>query len=705
LGKYLDEKEKDSKKIQYLIKSIPTDLQEERFTSEMKHLFLKPKTWKDNEIAILCGPGFEEWSPDSIKTGLGGSEEAVVYLSEELTKLGWRVTVFANPGKKTGTFKGVKYIPYYDMNVKDNFNVLILWRGIGFADFKPKSKFTMLWMHDIPNNPEFTEERVNSIDKIAPLSEYHRSLLKLSRADGSFVNMPDEKIFLTKNGTPQIKVDKDIKRDPYRMIYASSPDRGLIYLLKMWPDIIKEVPKANLHVYYGFKVYDNIYGDNPAKKKWKDTILDLMKQPGITYHGRVGHQELHEEMSKAAIWAYPTDFCVSGETLIDMPRNYFKYPLGVPIKELVGKKDFLVWTFNEKTGDFELKNAEWVKKTRTSARVIKVNWDDGTSLRCTPDHKVLTYKRGWVKARNLKTGESVVALKKHFRIQVSVGKGVWPMEHRVIAEKIFGKIPKGYHVDHIDGSSLNNSPDNLQLLSPKEHGKKTFSDIVKTSQSVEKQIKSFKKWVSTEEGKKVLSENGRKRARKFWDNITPEDKVEFLRKRKIKRDVGYKEWWSNLSDEKKKNWGNVGRKSRWNHKVVSVENVKNEDVYDMLVKDNHNFVAGGVVIHNCEISCITAMKCQILGTIPVCTNLAALKETVKNGVKMDIDITVEQSQEEYKKELIKILKDHKLQKEIREPMVKWAKDYFGWDKIAVQWDQLFRVNLQNLDIKSERKEV
>ncbi len=201
LGKYL-EQIKEPERIPALVNSIPRDLQVEKFASEMRHKYNPARTWGKDEICILAGPGFEEWSDKSIETGLGGSEEAIVYLSRELAKLGWKVTVYANPGKDEGMREGVTYKQWYDLNVKDNFNVLILWRGIGFVDMNAKAKFTLLWCHDMPSNPDLTEERVNKLDKIAVLSEYHKSQFRMQLKDGSFVKIPEEKFFLTSNGLP-----------------------------------------------------------------------------------------------------------------------------------------------------------------------------------------------------------------------------------------------------------------------------------------------------------------------------------------------------------------------------------------------------------------------------------------------------------------------------------------------------------------------
>ena len=100
-------------------------------------------------------------------------------------------------------------------------------------------------------------------------------------------------------------------RNLHRVIYTSSYDRGLEHLLKMWPDIKKEVPKAELHIFYGWMLFDQFYKDNPASMAWRGNMIKMMEHEGITDHGRVPQTELVEEYKKSGIWAYPAHF---GET-------------------------------------------------------------------------------------------------------------------------------------------------------------------------------------------------------------------------------------------------------------------------------------------------------------------------------------------------------------------------------------------------------
>lgn len=107
----------------------------------------------------------------------------------------------------------------------------------------------------------------------------------------------------------------NIKRNLKRVIHTSSPDRGLEHLLKMWPDVKKAVSDAELHIAYGFQLFDNFHKDNPGAKMWKENMLKMMEHAGITNHDRLPQPKLEELLKTCGIWAYPTHFgeinCIS----------------------------------------------------------------------------------------------------------------------------------------------------------------------------------------------------------------------------------------------------------------------------------------------------------------------------------------------------------------------------------------------------------
>ena len=292
---------KEEGKIAELLKSVPKDLAENEIIIKIGQHYAKPKDWADNSICIFALTDLPDWSPRSIDKGIGGSEEAVIYLSKELAQLGYDVTVFNNCGEQEGVYDGVKYVNAIKFCAKDNFNILISWRTNIF-ERNIYAKKRIIWLHDIPQlKPR--EDGWKQIDRIVVLSQFHASQLPY--------NCPKEKIFISTNGinaSDFIGLDS-IKRESHRCIYASSYNRGLEQLLEMWPDVRKEVADATLHIYYGWDIYDAYVKHNFIKDDgFKQKMVNLMNQPGVFEHGKVGHKELLKEYAKSEVFAYPCTY-------------------------------------------------------------------------------------------------------------------------------------------------------------------------------------------------------------------------------------------------------------------------------------------------------------------------------------------------------------------------------------------------------------
>lgn len=281
-------------------------LKDERFL-RLKVDSKDPEVWSDKSVIIFCGNSWEEWSPVSTIKGIGGSEEAVIYLSKELVKLGYEVTVYNNCGEMAGEYEGVKYKSFFEFNPNDVFNVLISWRSNIFKlNTKLRAKRKLVWLHDVPNKDQFIDG--SEFDKVIVLSEYHKSLLPDS--------IPEEKIYVSSNGInlEDFKALGEI-RNPQRLIYTSSYDRGIQHLLILWSDIKLQVPEAELHLFYGWNTYLEMEKSGARDPKFRHAMETLMKQNGVFEHGRIGHKKLNKEFQKSGIWVYPSHFeeisCIS----------------------------------------------------------------------------------------------------------------------------------------------------------------------------------------------------------------------------------------------------------------------------------------------------------------------------------------------------------------------------------------------------------
>lgn len=92
--------------------------------------------------------------------------------------------------------------------------------------------------------------------------------------------------------------------------------------------------------------------------------------------------------------------CLDGNTLIKLPNGEEK------IKNLVGKENFEVVSFNEKTKKEEIKIAEKCVKTKIDY-VYEIETEEGIKIKATKDHKFLT-TNGWKKLEELNEGDELI---------------------------------------------------------------------------------------------------------------------------------------------------------------------------------------------------------------------------------------------------------------------------------------------------------
>lgn len=259
------------------------------------------KKWAKKSIVYCAGHTMYEWSPDSLKTGIGGSETAIINLAKEWTKLGYAVTVYGNFSDKVGVYDGANYRHYTEFNRFDQFDTLILWRRVDFLNVSYRANRVWYDVHDVLYKDQFNDQNLKNIHTIFFKSHYQRSLLP---------QVPDDKFVIIPNGikTSLIEIDSTNK-NPHKLIYASNYQRGLeLMLVHGWSIIKKEVPDAVLHIYYGWDFTDLMYGEDPEYLLWKDKMTTLMKQPGVIEHGKVGQDVLIAEKASAVIHYYATNF-------------------------------------------------------------------------------------------------------------------------------------------------------------------------------------------------------------------------------------------------------------------------------------------------------------------------------------------------------------------------------------------------------------
>jgi len=289
----------DKKNISNLVENLPDFIMQDVRIQELRIEHSKVRNWDKKSIVIMCGNSLEDWADPSIIKGIGGSETAVIHFGREAVKLGYDVTVFNRCGNLKGDYKGVHYRPYWEFNPKDSFNWLISWRNPDLCEYVT-AKQLWLWNHDKVD--DFDEKIIEKVDKFVFLSKWQKEQ----------TNVPDEKCFITSNGVDVSSLPDVGKKDLNKIIYASSPDRGLETILRRWKDIKIALPKAELYPFYGWDNYLKMQGET----EWYKEMVKLLDQDGIHEFKRIGQKQLMKEFAEANVWFYPTSFweinCITG---------------------------------------------------------------------------------------------------------------------------------------------------------------------------------------------------------------------------------------------------------------------------------------------------------------------------------------------------------------------------------------------------------
>jgi glycosyltransferase involved in cell wall biosynthesis/tetratricopeptide (TPR) repeat protein len=261
------------------------------------------------KIQIFCGETPVPFGPSSLKQGCGGSEEAVIHLSRELVDKGWGVEVYASTNE-AGIHDGVVWNHWWNLNKRFNpCDVFVSWRNLVGTRSPELAKVRAAWMHDVPIPAMIKRRVVEEVELILPVSKYHVGLFK-DALHPSF----HPKIIATKNGLAQcdlVAPAQEWNGKGFRAIYASSPVRGLEELLvEVWPKILREIPDAELDVFYGFtKYWDEHMSGAAERRRWREGVERLLRDTrGVRYHGMVPQHQLAQAFSQAHFWLYPTSF-------------------------------------------------------------------------------------------------------------------------------------------------------------------------------------------------------------------------------------------------------------------------------------------------------------------------------------------------------------------------------------------------------------
>lgn len=233
-------------------------------------------------VGIYCGIlSIPDWNEESLETGIGGSETWAAETARELQKLGYKVTIYAQPAQEYIAPSGVEYLRAdkfaTDGREYDYFIFSRLLEGIE----KVKCPKIYVMAHDLDFVSASKLSNLAKISGLAVLSDFQKNLYAKKYNYSRFLKVS--------NGVrPELYQDWKKYEKKNQMVWSSCPDRCLQYFLKyVFPEIKKAVPDFTLKVCS--------YVDIPGQQEI----------PGVEYLGHLGKQELAKIQKESKIWVYP----------------------------------------------------------------------------------------------------------------------------------------------------------------------------------------------------------------------------------------------------------------------------------------------------------------------------------------------------------------------------------------------------------------
>lgn len=233
--------------------------------------------------------------------GLGGSETALIHMAKWLKKYsGCNVKIFQMRDNDEVMPSGVEYLSNKNVNAymsRYSPRVHIAWRH----NIKLTNAPTYLWCHDLVTP---TCDVVQNFDHMLCLSPFHRDYVR------SIQGIPLDKIIVTRNGIDPEKFNFERPaKNPNKLVWMSSPDRGLDRAMLVADRLIKKFPAIELHVYYGI---ENLYKYGPQMSALADRLKKMMdERPYVKYHGFTEQNKMYRDVSDAVIWLHPCSFIES----------------------------------------------------------------------------------------------------------------------------------------------------------------------------------------------------------------------------------------------------------------------------------------------------------------------------------------------------------------------------------------------------------
>ena len=159
-------------------------------------------------------------------------------------------------------------------------------------------KIELYWLHDLPGDPEsahLANGGWNQFEKLIFVSNWQ------FQAYQQHFGLPWYKCVVLQNAIEPIEV-KEKSRDKIKLIYNTTPHRGLEILVPVFEKLAEEYDNIELDVFSSFKAY----GWEERDKPYEEIFQRCKDHPKINYHGYQPNDVVRKALAEAHIQAYPS---------------------------------------------------------------------------------------------------------------------------------------------------------------------------------------------------------------------------------------------------------------------------------------------------------------------------------------------------------------------------------------------------------------
>lgn len=270
-------------------------------------------------VGRYCCPTGFEYHEGRIWTdsrGMSGSDIGYHRIAQECQKLGHGVHLYTYPKDGTELPDTWEALPLFhaDHRGPEQYDAFVCWNEPDpLHTVNARLKVVSLQINSVVGRPGDTVQLW-----LSP-SEWHRKRLQ-NHHPAPFEVVPD--------GCDLEPFDalfaSGFQKVPGRVVWTSSPDRGLHWLLQEWPMIKRAVPWASLRVFYKLKPWldhfrakpalqENSIQEQHARANYIEAAMPRLVNMGVEFFDSVSRVQIAQEVAAAECFSYSADTCVESE--------------------------------------------------------------------------------------------------------------------------------------------------------------------------------------------------------------------------------------------------------------------------------------------------------------------------------------------------------------------------------------------------------